>query len=424
VAPGAFARPEAERVRELAGRELAALRERTRGSEAAHRRAAGVLPGGVASSFHAQQPWPVHFARGEGARVWDADGNEYIDLHAGFGAMVHGHAHPAIVAAVSERARRGTHFGAPGEEVVAVAEELARRFGLPSWRFTNSGTEATMAAVRLARALTGRDDVLTIAGAYHGHHDTALAGRGEAEGIPSSTLDLVHPVPFDDSAALERTLAELAREGLTPACLLMEAATTHRGVVPPEPGYLAAVRDLTRRHGVLLVLDEVKTGLTIAAGGAVERFGVEPDLVTLAKALGAGLPSGAIGMGDEVARLVEKGRVPVYGTYNGNPLGMAAARAGLLEVLTPEAYERLERLGRRMADGMPAPALALGAKGSVRGTADDPELAELAWLWAMNRGILMTRGRGIEWTLSVAHTDADVDRCAEVFGELAAALSR
>jgi glutamate-1-semialdehyde 2,1-aminomutase len=424
VATGAPARPDAKRVGELARRELAALKERTPASEAAHRRAAGVMPGGVASSFHVQEPWPVHLARGEGARVWDLDGNEYIDLHNGFGAMVQGHAHPAVVAAVSERARLGTHFGAPTEDAVTVAEELARRFRLPGWRFTNSGTESTMAAVRLARALSGREDVLTIAGAYHGHHDTALAGRGDDGGIPASTLDLVHPVPFNDAAALERTIAELARENLAPACLLMEAAGTHRGVVPPEPGYLEAVRELTRRHGILLILDEVKTGLTIAAGGAVERFGVEPDLVTLAKALGAGLPSGAIGMGEEVARLVEEGRVPVFGTYNGNPLGMAAARAGLAEVLTPAAYERLERLGRRMAGGMPAPALALGAKGCVRGSAADRELAELAWLWGMNRGILTTRGRGIEWTLSVAHAEPDVDRCAEVFGELAAELSR
>lgn len=205
-----------------------------------------------------------------------------------------------------------------------------------------------MAAVRIARAVTGREHVLAIAGAYHGHHDTALAGRGSAAGIPRSTVELVHTVPFNDAGEMERSLSVH-----TPACVLMEAATTHRGVVAPHPGYLETVRELTRRHGVVLILDEVKTGLTIAAGGAVERFGVEPDLVSLAKALGGGLPSGAIGMSEEVARLVEDGRVPVFGTYNGNPLGMAAARANLLEVLIAAAYERLERLGERLAQRLP-----------------------------------------------------------------------
>jgi glutamate-1-semialdehyde 2,1-aminomutase len=408
-----------ERIRDLARRELATLNERTCGSAAAHREAARVMPGGAASSFHLREPWPVHLVRGQGARVWDVDGNEYVDLHNGFGAMVQGHAHPAVVAAVSERVRLGTHFGAPGGEAPEVAAELARRFGLPSWRFTNSGTESTMAAVRLARALTGREDVLAIEGAYHGHHDTALAGRGAAAGVPRSTLDLVHAVPFNDAGAMERGLAE--RE---PACVVMEPAKTHGGVTPPEPGYLEAVRELTRCHGAVLVFDEVKTGLTIAAGGGTERFGVEPDIVALAKSLGGGLPSGAVGMTEEVAAPVEDGRVPVFGTYNGNPLSMAAARAGLLEVLTPEAYEHLERVGGRMAHGVPGAAVSLGAKGCVRGSAEDRELAELAWLWGMNRGVLTTRGRGVEWTLSVAHTEADVDRCAEAFAALAEELSR
>jgi glutamate-1-semialdehyde 2,1-aminomutase len=184
--------------------------------------------------------------------------------------------------------------------------------------------------------------------------------------------------------------------------------------VQPDAGYLETVRDLTRGHGVMLVLDEVKTGLTIAPGGAVERFALEPDLVTLAKSLGGGLPSGAIGMSEEVARLVEDGRVPVFGTYNGNPLGMAAARASLLEVLTAAVYERFERLSGRFPPG----AVALGAKGCLPGSADDPELAELYWLWGMNRGILTTRGRGIEWTLTAAHGEAEVDRYVETFSEL------
>jgi glutamate-1-semialdehyde 2,1-aminomutase len=359
----------------------------------------------VPSSFH----WPIYLDHGDGARVWDVDGNEYLDFHNGFGAMVQGHAHPAIGAAVAARYLQGTHFGAPTEDAIAVAEELTRRFGLPRWRFTNSGTESTMAAVRIARAATGRDDVVAVEGAYHGHHDVALAGRGSTEGIPRSTRELVHTVAFNDPDAMERAVAEHR-----PACLLMEAVTTHRGVVPPAAGYLDAVRELTRRHGAMLVLDEVKTGLTIAAGGAVERFGLEPDLVTLAKSLGGGLPSGAVGMSDEVARLVEDGRVPVFGTFNGNPLGMAAARASLLEVLTPAAYQRLERLSELFPSG----AVALGAKGCMPGTADDSELAELYWLWGMNRGILMTRGRGIEWTLTVAHAEADVDRYLATFSEL------
>jgi glutamate-1-semialdehyde 2,1-aminomutase len=396
-----------QRIRELAERERAALNERTPGSQRMFRRASRVLPGGVPSSFH----WPLYLDRGEGARVWDVDGNEYIDFHNGFGAMVQGHAHPAIGAAVGARYSRGTHFGAPTEDAVVVAEELARRFGLPQWRFTNSGTESTMAAVRLARALTGRDDVVTIEGAYHGHHDTALAGRGATAGIPRSAVELVRTVPFNDADAMERALGEG-----DPACVLMEAATTYRGLVPPKPGYLEAVREATLRRGAMLIVDEVKTGLTIAAGGAVERFGIEPDLVTLAKSLAGGLPSGAIGMSEQVARLVEDGRAPVFGTYNGHPLGMAAARASLLDVLTPAAYERFERLSERF----PPAAVVLGAKGCMPGSADDPELAELCWLWGMNRGILTTRGRGIEWTLTVAHTEADVDRYASTFTELVA----
>jgi glutamate-1-semialdehyde 2,1-aminomutase len=411
--------PDRQRIRELARRELAALNDRTRASEALFRRADRVLPGGVASSFQLRDPWPVYVTHGEGSRVWDADGNEYVDLHNGFGAMLQGHAHPAIAAAVQARATQGTHFGAPTEDAVVVAEELARRFLLPHWRLTNSGTESTMTAIRLARALAGRDPVVAIAGAYHGHHDTALAIRGTTAGIPRSTLDLVHEVPFNDVEAMERAVEEHE-----PACVLLEPAMTHGGITPPKPGYLDAVRDATRRHGVVLIFDEVKTGLAVAAGGAVERYGVEPDIVTLAKALGAGLPSGAIGMSADAAGQVESGAVPVFGTFNGNPLGMAAARANLLEVLTPAAYEHFERLGTRLAERLPGPAVALGARGCVRGSIDDPDLAELAWLWAMNRGVLTTRGRGVEWTLSTAHTEADADRCAGVFAELDAELSR
>jgi glutamate-1-semialdehyde 2,1-aminomutase len=397
-------------IRSLAGRESGALRERTRRSEAMYGRAAASLAGGVTSSFHGTEPWPIYLERGDGARVWDVDGNEYTDFHNGFSAMVQGHAHPAIGAAVIARHALGTHFGATSEDAIWVAEELGRRFGLPRWCFTNSGTESTLAAVRIARAFTERSVVVRTEGAYHGH-----AELGEAR-----------EVPFNDPAALERALAT----GHRPACVLMEAAMTSGGLVLPEPGYLEAVRELTLAHGVLLVFDEVKTGLTLAPGGAVERFGVIPDMVTLAKSLGGGLPSGAVGMTPELALLVEEGRVLHRGTFNGNPLSMAAARASLAEVLTPAAYERLERLGARLAEGcaaliarheLPGRVLSLGCRGCVQG--QPPELAGLAWTWLMNRGVFTTPGRGQEWNVTVAHDDAAVERYLEAFAGLAAELS-
>jgi glutamate-1-semialdehyde 2,1-aminomutase len=225
----------------------------------------------------------------------------------------------------------------------------------------------------------------------------------------------------------------------------MEAAMMNLGVVLPEPGYLEAVREITRRHGIVLIFDEVKTGLCIAAGGATERFGVLPDMVTLAKALGGGMPSGAIGATEEVMEVVEDGSVFQVGTYNGNPLGMAAARANLLEVMTPEAYAHLDHLNDRLLAGctaviekynLPGYAVGVGSKGCVTFSPvpivdyetfkanQDEDLAELAWLYNMNRGIFMTPGREEEWTLSVTHDDASVDAYVGVFDEMAADLTR
>ena len=422
------------RIAELVERERSVLRERTPGSEALFRRAQRTLVGGVASSFQRREPWPVYVTRGEGSQVWDVDGNEYIDFHNGFSAMMQGHAHPAIRAAVERRLALGTHFGAPTEEVLAVSEELARRFGLPGWRFTNSGTESTMDAIRIARAYTGRDDIAKVFGAYHGHHDPVMVSvRTEValpwgEGIPRSTVEQTQLVEFNNAAALERRIDELAAGDRALACVIVEPVMMRGRVVPPAPGYLEAVRETTRAHGVLLIFDEVKTGLTIAAGGATERFGVRPDMVALAKALGGGLPSGAIGMTADLADYVATGRVHQVGTFNGNPLSMAAARASLEEVLTPPAYERLEALGERMRagcqvviddHGLPAEAVALGSKGSV---SHDAELGELIWLWSLNRGLFVTPGEQ-EWSVTVAHDEAAVDRYVEVFAELAAALS-
>src|SRR3954470_24779570 len=443
------------RIRALTERETALLNERTPRSGEMYRRADQVLSGGVASSYQLREPWPIYLERGSGARVWDVDGNEMLDFHNGFGSMVQGHAHPAIGRAVSERYARGTHFAAPTEDAVVVGEELARRWNLPKWRYTNSGSESTMDAIRIARAYTGREPILKIFGAYHGHHDAVMVSIGVAydeigppdhpaqlsygAGIPQSTTDLTAVVHFNDAENMERLIAEVE-----PACVIMEAAMMNLGVVLPQPGYLEAVRSITREAGVVLIFDEVKTGLTIAPGGATERFGVMPDLITLAKSLGGGLPTGAIGGSEEVMRVVEDGTVYQVGTYNGNPLGMAAARASLLEVLTPEAYEHLDHLNDRIVGGcqavvdefrLPAYTVGVGAKGCVTFStekvvdypsfkrAQDVELTELAWLYNMNRGIFMTPGREEEWTLSVTHDDAAVDRYVEVFRELAAELT-
>jgi len=448
-----------DRVAELTARESAALDQRTRGSEEMFARANRTLSGGVASSYQVREPWPIYLERGEGAKVWDVDGNELYDFHNGFGSMVQGHANPAIGRAIADRYRKGTHFAAPTEDGIVVAEELARRFRLPRWRYTNSGSESTMDAIRIARALTGHEDILKIFGSYHGHHDAvmvsigveydqigpaeALASLAYGGGIPQSTVALTHAVHFNDAEAMEARIVALEGEGRKPACVIMEAAMMNLGVVLPEPGYLEAVREITAKHDIVLIFDEVKTGLTIAAGGAVERFGVEPDMVTLAKSLGGGLPTGAIGMSEAVARVVEDGTVYQVGTYNGNPLGMAAARASLLEVLTPEAYEHLDRMNDRILAGcdevvrefdLPGYTVGVGSKGCVTFSPakvtdyavfkqhQDAELSELAWLYNFNRGIFMTPGREEEWTLSVAHGEDAVDAYVAAFREMAAEL--
>jgi glutamate-1-semialdehyde 2,1-aminomutase len=449
-----------QRIRELTQREQTALDARTQGSRALYERARESLSGGVASSYQSREPWPIYLTTGAGPLINDVDGNRMWDFHNGFGSMVQGHAHPAIAAAVRERAGLGTHFAATTEDGVAVAEELKRRFGLARWRFLNSGSEATMDAIRIARGYTQRDEIVKIFGSYHGHHDAVMVSIGvEYErigdrenyeslpygaGIPHAVAALTIPVPFNDAGAMERRIERLEAEGRKPACVIMEAAMMNLGVVLPEPGYLEAVREITRRRGIVLIFDEVKTGLAIAAGGATERFGVTPDMVTLAKTLGGGLPAGAVGGTEEVMSVVEDGTVYQVGTYNGNPLAMAAARASLTQVLTGAAYAHLDELNERICSGcqavierygLPGYAIGVGAKGCVtfapRKVVDyesfkayqDPELTELAWLYSMNRGIFMTPGREEEWTLSVTHTHEAIDAYVQVFEELARELT-
>src|SRR3954463_15485577 len=373
------------RVERLITEQRSLLAERTPRSGQYFDRARRVMPKGVPSSFQENEPWPVYIERGIGAQVWDVDGNEYIDFHNGFGVMCVGHANPVIAAAVKRRVDEGTHFAAPTEGSIIVAEELARRFGLSQWRFTNSGTESTMDAVHLARGATGRDTILKIEGSYHGHHDAVMVSvypdleeLGDRDdpvsvpygaGYPRAITELTRSVPFNDAEALERVLAKL--DGQV-AGLIMEPAMMNINIVPPVEGYLQRVRELTAEHGVKLIFDEVKTGATISYGGATKRFGVTPDIITLAKAICGGYPGGAIGMTQELGEAIADDTVVQYGTFNGNPMVMSAAEATLTQVLTRDAYTRLEQsnewlLGRcdEIIEryGLPCYTQGIGAKG-------------------------------------------------------------
>jgi glutamate-1-semialdehyde 2,1-aminomutase len=437
------------RIAALTEREMAKLTQRTPASKERYERAVKVMPKGVPSSFQESDPWPVYVERGAGTRVWDVDGHEYVDFHNGFGVMCIGHANPTVGAAVKARVDLGTHFAAPTDGSIVVAEELTRRFGLPQWRFTNSGTESTMTAVHLARGATGRDVIVKIEGSYHGHHDAVMVSvyppledLGDRDdphsvpygaGYPGALTELTRIVPFNDAKALASVLERL--DGRV-AGLIMEPAMMNINIIPPAAGYLERVRELTAAHGAKLIFDEVKTGATIAYGGATKRFGVTPDIVTLAKAICGGYPGGAIGMTDEIAELVATGKVHQYGTFNGNPLVMAASAATLTEVLTEDAYPKLEATNEKLKAacqetidryGLPAYTEGMGAKGCVifapeplREYRDyltkvDGDLATLAWLYHMNHGIFMTPGVEEEWTLSLAHSDQDLERYVSAF---------
>jgi glutamate-1-semialdehyde 2,1-aminomutase len=447
-----------QRIAELTEREMAKLAERTPASRQRYERGVKVMPRGVPSSFQENDPWPVYIERGEGSRVWDVDGHEYVDFHNGFGVMCIGHANPKVGAAVKARVDLGTHFAAPTDGSIVVAEELTRRFGLPQWRFTNSGTESTMDAVHLARGATGRDVILKIEGSYHGHHDAVMVSvyptldeLGDRDdphsvpygaGYPRALTELTRVVPFNDAHALESLLDEL--DGQV-AGLIVEPAMMNINIIPPVDGYLERVRELTARHGVKLIFDEVKTGATISYGGATKRFGIAPDMITLAKAVCGGYPGGAIGMTQEIAELISSGKVHQYGTFNGNPLVMAAAQATLTEVLVGDAYERLESTNEKLKAacqeiiaryGLPAYAEGMGAKGCVIFAAErlreyrdyltmvDGKLSTLAWLYHMNHGIFMTPGVEEEWTLSIAHSDEDVERYVNAFETFARDVTR
>jgi glutamate-1-semialdehyde 2,1-aminomutase len=417
------------------------------------------LAGGATSSWQIAEPQAVWISHGRGPRIYDVDGVEYSDFHGGYGVSLAGHAHPAIVAAVQDRVTRGTHFAQPTEDAIVVADNLAERFDQPLWRFANSGTEATMDAVHLMRAATGRDRILKVEGGYHGHHDSVEVSVlpepdddiGPADrprnvpdntGIPGAIMDLVTVVPFNDLDAVERALAEHPGEV---AGMLVEPVMMNAGIIHPVEGYLRDLKELLHRHGALLTFDEVKTGLTVGPGGVTRLVGVTPDLVCLAKAIGGGVSTAAIGGTEQVMSLIADGTYEQVGTFNGNPLAMAAARAMLTEVLTPSAYAHLDLLRDRMSvglqdvidrHGLPWRVVTAGAKGCVSFLPDpirnfrdflglDGRYGQAHWLVQANRGAFLPPwGKVEQWLMSVQHTEEDVDRfvanCGVLAGRLAA----
>jgi glutamate-1-semialdehyde 2,1-aminomutase len=439
------------RVASLLAAEWERFTEATPGSAEHNVRASKSLPLGVTSSFQHWDPYPISIVSAKGAWLTDVDGRQLLDLSMGFGAMLLGHLNPVMVAKVTQALEEtGTLFVTPSPSATVVAERFQQRFGLDRLRFTNSGTESTMYAVRTARAFTGRKAIVKIEGGYHGGYDAlsvsvkpsvAEAGPENAP-VPVTPFEVeagtVYVVPYNDLERLDEILSEHKDEI---AAVVMEPVLENIGIVLPDAGYLASVRAACDANGVLLIFDEVKTGLTAGYAGAARRLGVTPDLVTLAKSIGGGLPLAAFGGKDEVMAAVTDGRMPHFGTYNGNPLVMAAA-AAVDEVCTEAALASAESVNEGALHGMdaviaryelPAHTVGFGVKGAVtwsttpvRNYRDykrtDFGAAELSWLWGVNRGILTPPGLDEQWLVSLAHTPADMETLVDDFGALAEAL--
>ena len=415
-------------------------------------RARAVLPGGVNSpvrAFRAVGGTPFFVARAQGARLTDVDGKTYLDYVCSWGPLILGHAHPAVLEAIRTAAQRGWSYGAPCEAEVELAELVRRRMpSIEMVRFVSSGTEATMAAVRLARAATKRDVILKFDGCYHGHGDSFLvkAGSGvatlglpDSPGVPGALAGLTLTAPFNDVAAVEEVLR---RRGDEIAAVIVEPYVGNAGFIPPDPEFHPALRAACDRVGALLIFDEVMTGFRVAAGGAQERLSVRPDLTTLGKIIGGGMPVGAYGGRAELMRLIAP-EGPVYqaGTLSGNPVAMAAGLATLGETGAPGFYDALERRTARLVAGIVDAArrrgvpVTVGHAGSLWGvyfTAGpvrdfaQAKRADTALFarWhraALERGIFLAPSAFEAGFVSSAHTDADI---AHTVTELDAALAQ
>jgi glutamate-1-semialdehyde 2,1-aminomutase len=433
--------------------ELERYEAQNRKSREAYERAEKILPLGVSSNFRTYAPFPIYIDRAAGSKMWDVDGREYTDFSMTFGALMVGHAHPVMVEALAKAAGEGTLYGMPHDREVRAAELIGERFSLEQVRFTNSGSESTMHALRLARAYTGRDKVLKFEGAYHGGHDTVLVsvkppknklGPGKhprpmpvGHGIPEGSTENTLVAQWNDVRSVRETLERTANDV---AAIILEPVMMNVGVMPPRDGFIQELRALADEFGCLLIFDEVKTGAKLAWGGAQEWFGVRADVVCLAKAIGGGLPLGAFGARREIMNEIASFRSFHAGTYASNPLATTACLTALDKVLVKDAFPKAQRLGEALAEGHneiikkyghPWCAVNVGVNGTVFWRREPPtnyrewldqdfDAFWRYWHMNLNRGVIpQAQCYDEQWTVSVLHTEKDVDRMLEVFDEIA-----
>ena len=417
-------------------------------SEELFKRALAVMPGGVNSpvrAFRAVGGQPCFIQRGEGSHIWDADGREYIDYVGSWGPLIFGHRPPEVMKALEDVLKIGTSFGAPTEREVELAELITKFFpSVEKVRLVNSGTEATLSAIRLARGFTGRDRIVKFEGCYHGHGDSLLvkAGSGvatlglpDSPGVPKNLAELTTVLPFNNPQALK---SEFEQRGSDIACVIVEPIVGNMGCVPPIKGYLELLRDLTKRSDTLLIFDEVMTGFRVAAGGAQQLYGIRPDITTLGKIIGGGLPVGAYGGRSEIMnRVAPAGPIYQAGTLSGNPLAVAAGLATLRRLEKENPYSRLESLGSQLEKGLLQAASAsqvpvrinrVGSMFTVFFTAEevrDFESAKICDTERFNQFFHGMLGQGIYLPpsqfeaafISATHTDADVEQTIRAAGK-------
>ncbi|NOY09637.1 MAG: aminotransferase class III-fold pyridoxal phosphate-dependent enzyme [Spirochaetes bacterium] len=435
--------------------------KRTPGSQKAAERAQAIIPGGVGSAIQFWAPYPIYIKDSKGSRIWDMDGNEYIDYCMCYAAMVAGHANPVIAESIARQAKKGTLYGLPSSSATELAEEIHRRYpAIDMLRFTQSGVEATMYAVRLARAATHKDGVIKVEGAYHGASDVLLVSTAvptttaagpawmpssivESAGIPAGATENTFVVQFNDLESLEYQLKK--HEGEI-ACFILEPCMTNGGVIPPDPGYLKGVRELTIKYNVLLIFDEVKIGARIAPGGGAEKYGITPDLITLAKAIGGGTPLGAFGGRRELMELITPlGPAVHFGTYNANPLTTTAGLTCLKEVLTTEKYKEMDELGEKYASGLeeiisrlnfPASVTHEGPLGGIQFVPEKPhtyreanqcnkDLWKEYWYGMLSKGVIpMGSGWFEEYSISAAHTVNDIEETLNITEDVLSSIKK